>query len=295
MEIAAFHPQTVASWYLPMKEVRIVPLGDIQYGASGCDVERLKRHIAWGVQQQCYFIGMGDYMDVASPSNRRKWAEANLYDSVQDAMNQKIEDDLKKLQRILEPTKGRWLGLVTGHHVWDFQDGTTTDTRLAQFLGTRYMGDGAAVSILQFARDRPARDGPHRYLASAKIWYHHGRGSARNAGSALLTLQYAARSFYADVYLMGHRHVKEITKLPFIDYDVTAKGTIRPFCRNRVLATTGGFLQGYEVGRKDPMGRPSAGYVEKAMLPPVALGGTVIYIRPRILRGQVSLDIDASL
>lgn len=292
MEITEFQPKTVAAWALPMSEVRILPIGDIQFGAQGCDLERLKAHIDWGMQNDCYFLGMGDYLDVASPSNRRMLSQVTLYDSVREMMDNKMEDELKNLLRILLSTKGRWLGLVSGHHYWEFGDGTTTDTRLAQALDTKYMGDGAAVSILRF---QYAGKKGRKNAALAKIWYHHGVGSGQTAGAPLNRLEHIAKTFYADIYLMAHHHRKVSTKMPFIDYEAGPKGAITFTSRNRILACTGGFLKGYDLETKNPLGQPAAGYVEKAMLTPTALGGVMLSIRPRIRSGRVLVDVDISL
>lgn len=288
MEIAAFQPKVVASWTLPLEEVRVLPIGDIQYGAQGCDIERLKRHLEWGMKNDCYFLGMGDYLDVASPSNRRMLQEVTLYDSVREMMDNKMEDELKALLHILAPTRGRWLGLVSGHHLWPFQDGTTTDTRLALALDTKYMGDGAAMSVLQFKHQSGKKSFQY---GSAKIWYHHGVGTAQTPGGKLNRLTRIAQTFFAHVYLMGHVHAKVHTKEPWIDVEVTSTGKLRWRSTNRILATTGGFLKGYEMGTKNPMGHPAGSYVEKAMLAPTALGGVLLMFRPKLVEGRVEIDL----
>jgi len=297
MEIEVYEPRAVASWSLPMSEVRVLPIGDIQYGAAGCDIDRLKRHIEWGMEHDCYFIGLGDYLDVASPSNRRMLQEVTLYDSVREMMDDKMADELKKLLRILGPTKGRWLGLVSGHHLWPFGDGSTSDTRLAQALDTKYMGDGAAVSILQFVHQRPTKSGRHgtKMTGTAKVWYHHSKGSGQLAGAPLNQLEHIAKVFYADIYLTAHHHRKVATKIPFIDYEAGPRGGVRFVTCNRILACTGGFLKGYEMGTTNPLGYPAAGYVEKAMMTPTALGGVLVFVRPRILHGRIRVDVDISL
>ena len=43
-----------------------MPISDIQHGASGADLKKLKRHVEWGVEHGAYFTGLGDYIDVAS-------------------------------------------------------------------------------------------------------------------------------------------------------------------------------------------------------------------------------------
>lgn len=290
MEIITYQPRTVRSLTLPMDEVRILPICDIQSGAKGADMERLARHVDWGVRNDCYFIGLGDYVDVASPSNRQTLSSIVLYDSVRDMMDRMGEENLKELLEVLMPTKGRWLGLVSGHHLWPFQDGTTTDTRLAQALETPYMGDAAAMTILHFQR---TSDKGKNLYGAAKIWFHHGVGtSTRGVPPKLYQI---AETFFAHVYLCGHVHRKASDKRPFIDYEVSANGRIREVSVNRILAACGGFLKGYELGTVNAHGQPAGSYVEKAMLAPTALGGVLLYVRPKLYEGRIGIDLEISL
>ena len=60
MEIVNSVVDTVASADLPWEETTIMPIGDIQLGAQGVNLEKLKRHLDWGMVHGSYFIGMGD-------------------------------------------------------------------------------------------------------------------------------------------------------------------------------------------------------------------------------------------
>ncbi len=290
MEVRVWQPKTVRSWTLPMQEVRILPIGDIHFGAVGCDLDRLRRHLRWGVKNDCYFIGMGDYLDVATPSNRRalKSISGDLYESMRQMMDEKMADQTDKLARILAPTKGRWLGLVSGHHLWEFEDGSTTDTRLATKLETTYMGDGAAMAVLHFTYKRKTPGALHGY---AKIWYHHGVGMGSTPTGRLSKLIGISKTFFAHIYLAGHSHAKVHDREPWIDVGVTPQGAVRWDSTNRIRATTGGFLKGYEMGSKNPHGYPAASYVERAAMPPTALGGVLLYVRPRIREGRIEIDL----
>jgi hypothetical protein len=296
MEIATLEPQVTKSLTLPLEEVMVLPIGDIQYGAEGCDLDRLKRHLEWGLKHGAYFTGMGDYMDVASPSNRKVLMSArpHLYDSVRAFMEEAMHEKLNKLWPVLEPTKGRWLGLVSGHHLWPFEDGSTTDTVLASRLECPYMGDGAALVILQFNSQLNGTTKRTSY-GTARIWFHHGVGMGQTMGAALNRLQWIMQRFMADVYLIGHLPQTAAAPMPFLDYDVLPSGRIIDRSRVRRAASTGGFLKSYFVGGKNAFGYPEAGYGEKAMYPPTQLGGVVVYIRPRIKDGRVKIDTNISV
>lgn len=273
----------------------IVPLGDLQYGSEACDFDRFKRHVEWAVAlPNAYFLGMGDYVDFGSPSNRASLRalieKGELYDTAQDLVDNAAQAHLEELLEVLEPTKGRWLGLLEGHHFWTFADGTTSDTRLCQALGAPFLGTCALVQV-RFRQAKPT----HKQAPSFVIWCHHGRGSGQMQGSPLNKLEQVTKAFDADVYLIGHHHKKASAKMQRLAgiWGPTGKG--RLLHKNVIIAGTGGFLKGYMQGSK----RGSVargGYVEQGMMVPVALGGVVIWARPKQEHGgYASVDLDISL
>lgn len=285
MELVTVKPKLLESLTLPgMKEVRVAPLADIQYGAQGCDVERLKRHVSWAMNHGCYFVGVGDYCDVMSPSNRAAWLRANadFYDSFKEAVDDKMEQQRKEIQRILEPTQGRWLGLVRGHHWHKFEDGTETDTRLANYLGCQFLGDAGVIFIGM---------GP----VEARIMLWHGSGSGQTAGAMLNKIENGAKRWNVHVALMAHQHQKPAKADVMMDFGVDAKGNKILTHQNRYYVGAGSFLRGYLVGNKNALGIPTGSYVEKAMMPPVALGAPIIYLRPRKRDGVWMVDLNVSV
>src|SRR5688572_14554853 len=109
----------------------------------------LKRAIEWGVEKGAWFIGMGDYVDAFSPSNRQRIRSAALYDTAQSMIDQKAESLVTELyEEALKPSKGRWLGLLEGHHYHQFSAGMTTDMLLADMLGTKHLGTAAYVRMV---------------------------------------------------------------------------------------------------------------------------------------------------
>jgi hypothetical protein len=247
--------------------ITIIPIGDIQLGAPGCDLDRLKQDVDWGVEHAALFIGMGDYVDVASPSNRQQLRAVKLYDSVHNALRTDAERRIDELMEIFAPTVGSWLGLLEGHHYYDFDDGTTTDTRLANLLNTTFLGSCALIE-LHFLRST----GNGR--RSFTIFAHHGQGSGRSVAAPLASLERVALSFEADLYLMAHQHKKTTAPLSLL-----YKSGDKLRHKVRRLVGTGGYLRGYQQGSQ-VSGRPGGSYVEKALMNPVELGAVRVHLKP---------------
>ena len=131
-----FAAQFAHKIYLPWKPIKIIGIGDIHHTFNGgaSHTELLKRYIKWGVANDCWFIGTGDYCDFASPSNRQRLMSAALYDTALGEIDAAAEQTERQLAAILAPTKGRWLVMLEGHHYFPHLDGTTTGQRLAKKL-----------------------------------------------------------------------------------------------------------------------------------------------------------------
>ena len=276
MELVESVVETKASASLPWEETLIMPLGDIQLGAEGCDESKLRGYIEWGMKHGAYFLGMGDYVDVASPSNRQVLRSANLYDSVQDALEEAADSAVQRFLKLVKGTEGRWLGLLEGHHYFEFQDGTTSDTRIAQALKAPFLGSCAFLRLKFAGRSKS------QGRTGCTIWCHHGQGGGSKVSAPLNKLENLMHAFDADVYLIGHQH--KLVAAPIDQLYMTQKKPYTIKHRTKIIACTGSFLRGYTAGSKRGL-RAQGGYVEKKMLTPVALGGVMLHIRP--VRTQV--------
>ena len=261
--------------------ILVLPVGDILWlGFPDEDVaiDMLARHIAWGVKHKAYFIGMGDYIDAFSPSNRARLKEVGLYDSSHRVLDRTADDLLETLyEKALAPSKGRWLGLLEGHHYHQYSDGTTSDQQLCRMLEAPFLGTSAFVRLhFTFSTSKTGR-------GDVKIWAHHGVGSGQRAGSPLNKLELLPAYWDADIFLMGHHHKKVATPLDRISAmypNMDSKSPPLLIHKTVLLVGTGGFLKGYVADRKVGA-TPRGSYVEMKMLPPVSLGGPLIRIRPR--------------
>lgn len=292
MELKLAQVEAVKSIILPDdEEILLMPLGDIQldpqvrHRPRTVDLKRLRRTIKWGVEHNAYWIGMGDYVDVASPSNREAIESAHTYDNVKAVMEEAAFRAQDELHELLEPTRGRWLGVLEGHHFWPYESGDTTDTKLADYLGCPFLGTCALLTV-RF----PQRG--HKRVPSFKVWAHHGRGGGQLLGASLHKLEQVMKGTDADIYLMGHTHKAMAAKYPLLGSVGGERGG-EPILvhRDRILGATGSYLKSYQQGSRSA-GRAQGLYPEQGMMTPVALGGLVIFIRPRYDNGYASVDMD---
>lgn len=260
----------------------IMPIGDIQYGTPDCNVQMLREHIRWGIENNAYFIGMGDYGDYASPSNRLRLKSAGLYDGTQLALERAgrlMADEL--FEDALKPSVGRWLGMVRGHHYMDFADGTNSDQYLAAKLNAPHLGTCGLLGL-------------EYNEGIVEILVHHGTGYGQTVGSPLARLERQAANWpTVHVFLVGHQHKIVAARHPEKMYPLWNSGTLSH--QSSVIACTGSFMRGYLANRIGPSGQPEGSYVEQKFLPPVALGGILLHIRPRIREGSFAPDIHVTL
>lgn len=299
MQILDPTPKSVANHRFGWEPLKIVALGDVQYGSAGCDIPRLKDEIAKGLDEGAYFGFMGDAHDVMSPSNRRKYANANFYDNTNDWMEQKMAEDIDKLyDDVFKPTVGRWLWWLEGHHFWEFSDGTTTDTRLCNKLGAPFVGTCGFMRV-RFV-DTDEATGRNKNSHTLDIWAHHGAGGGTTVGAILNKLERVAGSFSADLYFMGHANRLGAVPKPLLELGGTGSNLYLK-SRDRYLVATGAFDRGYQENSTAGLtGRPRGGYVEQGAMLPTGLGCPLVSVTPKVVsRGRAAkhseLDIKVTI
>lgn len=261
----------------------IAPIGDVQWNGHDEDIilADLKDYIADAVEKRAWFIGMGDYIDMASPSGRMKVDAANVYDNLRQGIDDRALDLTLQIAEILKPTTGRWFGMLTGHHYWSFKAGLTSDQRLCEILNAKYLGDdlgdmGGAVIHLQIPTDKGTR--------TVNIWAHHGSGSGEESSMLLKMKKIAADWENVHLFLMGHMTKMVGTVIPKLEPTFSHRNDnpyiFRLIERRVPLVGTGGWSKGLLVGRST--------YVEKkpATMRPVSLGAPLIQVIPAYRRSH---------
>lgn len=262
---------------LPWRPLHIWFIGDLQWGGDpeAVATEHLKRTIAHALEDEARghtvrFIGMGDYIDFASPSNRSRLKSANLYDTAGDVIDQKALSLTREVYAFLKPTKGKWLGLVEGHHFHELKDGTTTDMRLCEMLDAEFFGTTGLLHI-QFQRETSDQ------RIGVVIWFAHGIGSGQTGYYPLSRLEKKSAEWeQVDVFAMGHT-TKMAHEFQNKVYPRWAPSDLAH--RKVILIGTGGYSKTYVLGATQ--GRvPRGGYAEQRMLNAAIIGSPVLHVRP---------------
>jgi hypothetical protein len=266
--------------------IYLIPFGDIHRSSPLCHVEKWKEFLDWAKKKpRCYFLGMGDYDDLISGSERKILNSDDLHDSTGETLEQFYRSQTERMAKELEFMRGKLIGLIEGNHYVKFEDGTTSTQYLCKLLGCKYLGCTAFIRVVLVDGSK------HKYSNAVDVWAYHGKGAARLVGGSLNTVQQMCEQAEADIYLMGHDHKKSVATITRLKLNNGAGGTIRLSHRKCVLGRTGSFLKGYVPGKRS--------YVVDKNLNPTDLGVVKIEITPNRHRDNgddiTEIDLHASI
>jgi hypothetical protein len=251
--------------------IKLIPFGDIHRDSD------MHAHSHWQefldyakAQKNAIFLGMGDYTDGISTSERIILNDHSIHDTTKRTLDDVYKGVARTLGNELGFMRGRTIGMLGGNHYFSFPNGDTTDHILAAHLGAKFLGVCALIRIkLDLGR--------HSNLCF-DIFAHHGKGGGGLPGSQFNTIEKMLQTADADFYLMGHTHAKGcIPSSPRLRL-VTCP--VAPFValqeRTPWLGRTGSFLKAYEPGR--------VSYNVDAGRSPCALGWIEFEITPKRIR-----------
>ena len=101
------------------KSFVIVPVGDVHYNApmfarDAWNQWRAKWRARIKAGETVLFLGMGDYLETLSGSERQ--AMRGVHESTQEWMDEHISKDVSALAKDLDFTQDRWLGALPWFH-----------------------------------------------------------------------------------------------------------------------------------------------------------------------------------
>lgn len=265
---------TMSDYVIPIrsygKEITIIPFGDVHAFAPMWARDKfVKDCIEWSKMNDTYFVGMGDFLDLLSGSERRELDLKKAHESTEATLEDYYLKKTEEFCEMIKFMKGRLIGLVEGNHYIDFSFGGTSTTYMCQQLRCPYLGGAASVSLILEYKDR------HRHLV--EMFLHHGRSGGRMPSSSIAPLYHTANGFDADIILFGHDHNKSCDYINRLTKN-RANGVAKLHSKKILIARTGTYLKSYEPGR--------VSYPVKSAMPPADLGSIKIKITP--VRQQIN-------
>lgn len=257
--------------HVPDEPLVLIPIGDIQYDGEGrrCDLRRLREVIEYGLSHPGgRFLGVGDYIDFTSPSNRRRLLSAALYDTATDAIDRMACAICDDLMEVLEPSRGRWLGLVHGHHYHALQSGKLSDEYLAERLDCPFLGTSAFLEITTPSARTPLR-----------VMMHHYWAGGRTPGAHLHEAHRRVASHDADLYFYGHCHRLGVEPLVQLTTAEGEDGGVQILALSRGIIFCGSYALHWQQDSRFG-GRPWGTYAEHKGLAPTVTGSPAVWCYP---------------
>lgn len=265
-------------------EFHILPFGDVHWGAPLHSEDYWKRFCERGAElvarhpSQVFFVGMGDYQDMLSTSERENIERASIHDSTRETIEEWWQKRVEAYAKEIGFMRGRCIGLIEGNHYAQFEDGTTSTMRLCKIIGAKYLGCSCFVRLMfQLCNRHKKTHGSHGSTLPVDLWAHHGKGAAMLSGGSLNTVEKMSMAADADIYLMGHDH--RVGTWPSTRLRLRGNHFgMRVEHRDILLVRTGSFLRGYVEGKRS--------YVADKALNPTQMGWTEIRIKITRSHGQ---------
>lgn len=225
------------------RPIKIIPFGDVHRDSDMHCGTKWREFLAYAKNQKdAYFLGMGDYFDGMSTSEREGLSRSSLHNTTIKNIEKLYSEWIERMSKELDFMRGRIIGMLGGNHFFAFNSGMNSDTVLCQNLGARFLG---VCSFIRLSIETPATRSRN---VSFDIFAHHGAGGGSTPGATFNTIERMQQTADADLYLMGHDHKKGcIPSFPRLRLmDNAGKLVIRE--RTPWLGRTGSFLKAYEDG-----------------------------------------------
>jgi len=226
-------------------------VGDIQLGNPGFSEGAWSRAVraTRQVQGTLFLVGMGDYIDFMSPSNRANYRASGIYSSSRRLIDERVAVPLvKDVAAKMKGMNGKWSVLLEGHHWCDMYqaeaDGSSENTGATQnsdiFLAQ--LLDAPFVGLMQTALVRFKLSNGRVFTLLAS----HGAGGGQTLTYMLNKMVKKVGGWEEiDAVATGHTHVLSGLAIPKLRYSEVEKDLV---ARNVPIINTGSFLKGIKIG-----------------------------------------------
>lgn len=219
------------------------------------------------------FLGLGDYTDSFSTSERVILNNPELHESTKKNLEFNARKQIEKLYNEIAFMKGNIIGILGGNHYIQFADGTTGDMYLAQLLETKYLGSCTAIKLVFVINETTKSK-----RVSIDIFAHHGRGGGQTTTGRMNSVEKMQQICEADIFLQGHNHARGV--LPIGDKLRLDENNNGLYIRSRRcwIGRTGGFLRGYVNNETS--------YIVDALMNPTSLGWIDFILEPKRIKND---------
>jgi len=258
--------------------IRIIPFGDVHWGAPGFSARHWREFLMQSKRlKNAYFLGMGDYCDFASTSERKALRGIDLHDATRELLETVAYKQIQEFRRSIDWMKDKLIGLIGGNHTFEFTDGQTSDEKLAALMGVPFLGVCAVIRLsIDYQGKRTAVD----------VFVHHGRGGGgRTEGNSINQVADLRRFLQADIYIEGHDHESwcKPAKPMLVPCFNNKTGELEIKERRSLLARSGSFLKAYEPNTRS--------YIVDGARAPCQLGTVEILIQLQRTGDSISVDL----
>jgi hypothetical protein len=215
--------------------------GDVHRDTRNCDVERwqwfLKR-AKETMDENTYFIGMGDYHDFAS-TKEKKYLQQQVHESTSNTFDEIAEKHNRDFAGEISFMQGRLLGLLEGNHSWVFKNAKTSTEDLAERMKSKDMGWLCHYSLLCKALNHGTAAAVHMVLC-------HGKAGGKTFGVTINQVGDLKQIFpIADIYCMGHDHQRTAHPISVL-VPTSCKGGYGIKQKRQFLCRSGAFVKAYQ-------------------------------------------------
>lgn len=273
---------------------KIYPLADWHVGAKAFDEKLFKEQVKTIENDpSAYWVGLGDYIDGICQVGDKRYTPETLAPWVlgnTDLMDVQAE----YAADLVKPIAHKCMGLIEGNHDADSKRyyARSIYWQFARMIANRGKLDVTQLAFgyqgfLQIPFRRVAKTGRRCDSWQLTLYLQHGFGGGRLPGGHALALGRIMSDYFADICLMGHRHV-----LHFLSNNLIMPGTTVPQVRRRY----GAFVPSYLGTYLEPKisGEPIDAYPEKLALPGLPRGTFPIEVYPEKRRIKFAIEGDVT-
>ncbi len=245
------------------KPIRLVFFGDVHRDSPHNAETKWMEFLHYAKRlKNAWFLGMGDYLDSTSSSERSAWAIAcmQLHETKKEDVEKHEVSKCARFAKEIDFMKGRLIGLIGGNHYFNFQNGTNSDQKICEKMECKFLGVSSFIRLTLESNGRKH---------TLDIWLHHGAGGARLVGGSINKVDQMREHAEADIYAMGHDHGRmAVPAKPRMRLGTSGGGQkLRVKERQQWLLRTGSFLASYVDGTASynvdaARGPSSLGHVE---------------------------------